>query len=627
MLEKVEVRARAAVGRPALRALRFLRSARFAVGVLVAVYLVLGSVWAAVIPLGEGPDEAGHWDYALFVARERRLPVQRAAAADVPGEGHQPPLAYWLLQPVARSLPAEERVVRVAGNPQFRWAGGDEINAYRHGSREAWPWRGDVLAWHVARLVSVACGAGSLLFVWATGMRLWPTTPEIALGATALVAFNPQWLFQHALVSNDPLLWVLVSGLVWLAVRRVTQPAQNQKQHGRAAALQGSPAHLVSKLLDPLLLGLLLGGALLTKQSAIAFVPVPLAAIWLGSGTWRQRVRDVTLVAGVAALVAGWWYARNVQLYGDAFGLSAFQAEFAVGDFDPGRWADWRAGGESLLRSSWGVFGWQTVFLPGGVYHMAGMMLVLGAIGVVMSVGRGAWHGRGRAALVLGLALVLALAWTAAFARTAGRVGWQGRFVFPVIVAWAVVLACGLAQLAPRRAALRGAVVVLALLAMLLPGSVVRPAYPTLAARPQTVPPANVYGAFDQGWNRGAELRHVDFPLRATSGTTATITLTWYVAEPLDRDWSVFVHVADANDVLVAKLDATPLAGRYPTTAWLLGDWVRDPLPLSLRDAPPGVYEVRVGLFDPFTTDRLDVRNAQRKLVGDYLVVGRMTVE
>ena len=41
------------------------------------------------------------------------------AKSDVPGEGHQPPLAYALIAPLAAWSPREERQFDMPGNPRF----------------------------------------------------------------------------------------------------------------------------------------------------------------------------------------------------------------------------------------------------------------------------------------------------------------------------------------------------------------------------------------------------------------------------------------------------------------------------------------------------------------------------
>jgi hypothetical protein len=107
------------IARPVSRIGIGLQALRLRAGWLAAAIVVLhvglALAWSIVVPIGEGPDEPGHFNYALFLAREGRLPVQQADphASDVPGEGHQPPLAYWLMQPAVRWLPDDQR--RTAG--------------------------------------------------------------------------------------------------------------------------------------------------------------------------------------------------------------------------------------------------------------------------------------------------------------------------------------------------------------------------------------------------------------------------------------------------------------------------------------------------------------------------------
>jgi hypothetical protein len=63
---------------------------------IIALLMCSALVVALSNPLGEAPDEPAHFDYARFVAVNHRLPIQCAipCQSDVPGEGHQPPLAY-----------------------------------------------------------------------------------------------------------------------------------------------------------------------------------------------------------------------------------------------------------------------------------------------------------------------------------------------------------------------------------------------------------------------------------------------------------------------------------------------------------------------------------------------------
>ena len=196
------------------------------------VYGVLGVLWSLVVPLGEGPDEPAHLQYALFLKAERRLPAPGSdpSASDVPGEAHQPPLAYLLMQPFIGWFGDEEATLELYGNPRFPWSGGDQPNAYLHGVRERPPYQGAILLWHLARLASVMLGAASVALCYATIRRLWPDLPSLALGGAALVAFNPQWIFHHALVSNDPLLIMLTSLLIYASVVAASGGTKGQRE-------------------------------------------------------------------------------------------------------------------------------------------------------------------------------------------------------------------------------------------------------------------------------------------------------------------------------------------------------------------------------------------------------------
>jgi 4-amino-4-deoxy-L-arabinose transferase-like glycosyltransferase len=459
------------------------------------MFLILATVYSAAIPLGEGPDEPGHADYAFFLARAWRLPVQRldTRQADVPGEGHQPPLAYALAAPLALWLPQNERRTDTIGNPRFVWSGGAEPNAISHGSREYPPWQASVLAWHLMRLVSVVCGAATVLFTYLAAQELDPRfmnrscgpqskikqqTSKIPLLAAGLVAFNPQFLFVAALVTNDALLTALSAALLWLIVRNAEQ------REGRTAEeAQRSQFYL---LRQSIVLGVVLGLALLTKQSATIFVPVAMLAVMarvmgerpkialaettaaIAEPTWRAWFRrlltrssvhrlgllHIVLVIGVVALAAGWWYMRNQQLYGDLFGLAAFRGEFATQPFQLGSPAAWTTALGQLHASFWARFGWMNVAPRGWVLWLYGALELVALAGLVRA-GVLVWRARRPASVLsrfegvvghwsLVAIPVLALAWISSFAVTAGLVAWQGRLLFPALPALAILLARGL---------------------------------------------------------------------------------------------------------------------------------------------------------------------------------------
>jgi hypothetical protein len=684
-----------------------LKTQNLELALLVVAFLALASLYSFVTPLGEGPDEPGHAAYVFFLAREGRLPVQRAesAASDVPGEGHQPPLAYALAVPLIAWLPPEDRRLDLPGNPRFTWSGGTEPNAAGHGTRELWPWQGAVLAWHLARLLSVACGAAAVVFTYLAARALTDQRPTIndqsdlssvlgpsslvPLVAAAVVAFNPQFLFTTALVTNDALLAALSAAMLWLVVRRsIDERRPNTKdQTGLAWSLVLGPWSRVQQIGrgHALALGFVLGLALVTKQSALLLAPIALLSVLEQS--WREvKIRGleksnasgspghlvilshVLLFLVATAAVSGWWYARNWRLYGDPFGLAAFQAEFVTQAFDVASFDAWVAALKQLHGSFWARFGWMNLRPPGWViwfFAAVEAVSLAGLLRLAWSVFRGDREtgrlGDDNVPSPFSLSLrrlsngkwmllalpILAFAWVVSFALTAGLVAWQARLLFPALPAIAIVLAFGLALLLTntRRQGGQGTtrqanssflfpvllVSALPVVALWVPFGVIRPAYPFQVvsereALAQLGTP--VYARLGKPGDAGAEVRGWWVVNEPRAGDTLALALTWRARGRQNRDWTVFVHLVDARDTIGAEDNRQPRDGAFPMTQWVAGDWVEDHHSLALPpDLSPGSYSLRVGLWDPSTGERAAVYNQKGKLIGDYVDIGKVTVK
>ncbi|EFO79461.1 hypothetical protein OSCT_2587 [Oscillochloris trichoides DG-6] len=391
---------------------------------LLLIFIALAWLYNLSIPLGEGPDEPGHLAYGLFLVREHQLPVQRAtqAESDVPGEGHQPPLAYLLTTPALAWLPPEQQHLALRANPDFIWAGGDEAAAFLHRPQTTWPEQ--AWAWRLARLASTLAGACTVLCTYLAARQLWPGKRSTPLLAAACVAFNPQFLFIAALVSNDTLLAALSAAVLWICLRvvRAAQPS-------RIGAF--------------LLLGLLFGLALLTKQSALLLGPLILWAAWRNAGGDLRRMgRSSMAWGGTALLVAGGWYWRNQQLYGDPFAAALFRSHFASQPFAWGDPAAWSGGLSQLVGSFWARFGWMNIHPPDWAlwFYWAIMGLALrGWLRPSRDPATQLWAGP---LILLGMSAV----WLLSFVATTGLVAWQGRLFFPAISAVGLVLAGGMAR-------------------------------------------------------------------------------------------------------------------------------------------------------------------------------------
>lgn len=78
------------------------------------------------------------------------------------------------------------------------------------------------------------------------------------------------------------------------------------------------------------------------------------------------------------------------------------------------------------------------------------------------------------------------------------------------------------------------------------------------------------------------------------------LTLYWQANSVPETGWFVFVHLVDASGEIVVQRDFVPAEGLRPTTGWRPNEVIEDVHHLPLPpDLPPGLYTIRVGLFEP----------------------------
>ncbi len=90
---------------------------------------------------------------------------------------------------------------------------------------------------------------------------------------------------------------------------------------------------------------------------------------------------------------------------------------------------------------------------------------------------------------------------------------------------------------------------------------------------------------------------------RVPNKSTRRLALYWRAAQKTEKDLTVFVHLADANERVFAQRDNAPVRGTYPTSAWQPGELIVDGYDLDI-DAPPGTYTLVAGMYDPATNVR-----------------------
>ncbi len=94
------------------------------------------------------------------------------------------------------------------------------------------------------------------------------------------------------------------------------------------------------------------------------------------------------------------------------------------------------------------------------------------------------------------------------------------------------------------------------------------------------------------------------YPLDETTGPiNGRLTLYWQVEAPPAAEYTVFLHLVDAQGDVVAQFDGPPAGGLYPTTLWEPGEIIKDERPVN------GLWldghQLQVGLYRPDTGERL----------------------
>jgi hypothetical protein len=223
----------------------------------------LGLVFSAVVPPGQPADEESHFRTVQYYAKHASMPV--LGEAGVTYEGQQGPIYY-----------AGAALVERASQLFF-----DEKGSF-----------------YTIRAIGVLLLWPLVVLTYAISRQLVPEKPRLALLSAAFVSLHPSILAIAGSVQNDLLAIDLSVLALLLLIGALHQPTL--LLHSAAAV------GLVSAL------------AILTKASAFFLIPTAMVAIFLCAKRRRAAWHVVFIATFLSG--AGWFFARNVWLYGDLTG-------------------------------------------------------------------------------------------------------------------------------------------------------------------------------------------------------------------------------------------------------------------------------------------------------------------
>ncbi len=575
--------------------------------------VALSVAFSLVNPLYESTDELHNDRYIRYMLATGKLPVLDPSQPRI--QAHHPPL-YYLLGAAATFWirPDSPWYYEPVWNPHrgfHPWeVGADNKNYYLHGPEE-WSLPNTALAVRVARWVNVVLGALMVGVTYAIARRILPDQDALAVGASAIVAFNPQFLYLSGAVNND-----VAAGLAGSAIVLAALDQANQPMTIRRAAF----------------LGVLFGLALNVKFNLVFMLIVIELGLVLAarreraSGGWRKWLIANLVLLAVTLALAGWWFVRNQILYGEPTAI--LRTNELWGGRDPSRsWGTALTELPYAWSSLWGRFGYGQIPMPSGIYTAILVVTIVAAAGLVAMLAQQALSSRGSGTRAGGAKLAVISATVVVFAcvlfgyMLISTAGPMGRFFFPALPALGVLMMLGLSQLMPGRYhAMLAALVSTAMLglAMYALVGVLAPAFarPAPLTSQQT---AAIPHRLDVTFEDKARLLGYDVEGDTVHpGEQVTVTLYWQALAPMREDYAVFVHLVNSAGALSAQRDTFPGLGNLPTSQWKPGDTFMDRYRTEIGETvyAPDEALVRVGLYLP-NGPRLTAFSADGQPLGD----------
>jgi hypothetical protein len=577
---------------------------------ILGAYVILAVIYSFVTPPFEASDELWHYPMVKYLADNGlKLPIQNAAVQTAwRQEGSQPPLYYMMAAVLTSWIDTSDmdNWRRVNPHTDIGVVRPDRnVNMVVHRPEESQNrFTGALLALQISRFFSVALGAATVCVTYLLGRALFPDRPIVALLAAAFNAFLPMFLFISGSVNNDNLSNLLGSLLTLLLVRLLL-----------GIDTPGWRTYTA--------LGIATGAGILSKLSIGFFIPLvalSLLILSLRRRDWRPFIVGGLISGGLTILIAGWWFLRNAQLYGDPTGLNVF-LDIVGRRAIPANAAQLWSERDSFLGAFWGFFGGMNVPLPAPIYVAFNTLAVLGTVSVVVFV---IWHTirlRPSSSTLHPFSLphFLTLLWIAitcvSYLRwTAETPASQGRLVFVALSSFAVWLAIGWTWWLPKRARLLGTLPVAysAFIAAVLSPWLIAAHYAGQTTNSTPLPICHqdriqtVFYAPDGGSLRLCQNPpDTSHPARPDTYTSADTSLE--ILAPFPRDWSYFVHLVTQDGVIIGQRDIYPHRGLLATSDLVAQDQIDNPVSIFIPSNAyaPQTLDVVVGWYDLQTGERM----------------------
>jgi len=301
--------------------------------------LALRIAWVYLIPLWQQADEYPHFYYVQHIHEYKTLPLSQPAFPYY--EGFQPPMYYLLSAGIYNLIPSwDDQSGEMGESFEVDWK---SENFHNH-NRMA----------RLLRWLSVLLWIGTFWVSYLFLARFFGNRKEIILLSLSLLAFLPTYVSNGGAITNDSL--AVFASTLFIYLLYVSEP---------------------KKLTHLLLLGVVLGWAILTKYNCLVLIPALFIYLWILQ-TRRLKGSFLTVIGIVAILVLPWLYFTQ-NIYGKPlFFYSGLEAKISI-------WAhflpEYYRVARNLFWSFWAAAGrvyeihlpsWYYIFVFGGMTAISG---------------------------------------------------------------------------------------------------------------------------------------------------------------------------------------------------------------------------------------------------------------
>jgi len=421
------------------------------IALILALSLIRGVIYAAIVPPWQAPDEPKHYEYIRLLYENRRLVTQKDT-----------------------SLPLQREIIASMREHRFWEFGYSKVPESAADSFEAMWWPANTLLdrpplyyilcapfygivahqpitiqVYALRIVSVVLNILIIAVAFFTTRELFPDDALLSAGIATFIVFLPMFSQMAGSLNSDSLASLIASAVIWFLI---------------AGLRRGFSAWRILGLVLLLFLGLV------TKRTTVFTIPLALVAMVMAlyrtrrSLNWKSLGFVVGGILGVGGLIGWLWIARGEQMqwvldhyFADSsfewYVDTLFRTEYFSREFASGLWLSFQA----IFRSFWGGFGWLTVDLSLMWYQGIALANLVALVGFVVYTIRvmnssralAKWQKQGLLILLVGLVGNLALLIGKGMFEYWSRA--QGRYLFPAIIPIAVLFTLGMREIIPSR--------------------------------------------------------------------------------------------------------------------------------------------------------------------------------